>query len=252
MSRPFFIWTMRRTGGTSLASMLMEMSEYNGVQHEPFNLDRKYGYVIKEFRDNRDDDRLTNKLDNIFDSYPLIKHCYELFGTEFNDLILKSIGKKEPYRHLFLKREDEVSRIMSLYLAFQSEVWGVESTSKYQSIINGEKKLEPFPIDNMKKHLFWCNRITEHIKCKLTENGNEYIEISFEDIYDGDREERLRRLDKLFDYLEFDQDIRDNFSDVIEEKIFNSSQKSKSVIELVPNYEETKEVLSSTLEKLSC
>ena len=242
---------MRRTGGTSLASMLMQMSEYVGVQHEPFNQDRKYGYIIRNFRKNKDSEWVSEKLDKIFDSYPLVKHCCELFGVEFNDMILKSLKNKKNYRHLFLRREDEVSRIMSLYLAIQSSVWGVGGIHKYKEIVKKKKKLEPFPVVKMKEHLLWCNRITRHIKKSLLKSGYEYMEISFEDIYEGSREERLAKLDKLFDYLEFDQKVRNDFSEIIEEKIFNSSQKSKSVIEMVPNYEETKKALLITLENLS-
>ena len=50
MSKPFFIWMMRRTGGTSLSSLLMTMSEFQGGEHEPFNEDRQYGKYVKMFR----------------------------------------------------------------------------------------------------------------------------------------------------------------------------------------------------------
>lgn len=48
MSKAFFIWTMRRTAGTSLTTLLTGISEFNSVEHEPFNRDRKFGRFIKD------------------------------------------------------------------------------------------------------------------------------------------------------------------------------------------------------------
>jgi hypothetical protein len=41
VSSPFIIWTMQRTGGTTLTDLLMSMSEHPGAEHEPFNWARK-------------------------------------------------------------------------------------------------------------------------------------------------------------------------------------------------------------------
>ena len=84
MSKPFFIWTMRRTGGTSLTSLLTNISEFNGIEHEPFNSDRKLGRFIQDFRAGKDKQEIVNALDKVFLETPIVKHCYELFGEEFN------------------------------------------------------------------------------------------------------------------------------------------------------------------------
>ena len=194
MSKPFFIWTMRRTGGTSLTDLLTDISEYRGIEHEPFNADKKLGRFIKSFQNGTKCEKIIKELDEIFLAKPLIKHCYEIFGKEFNSLLVQSIVKHD-YKHLFLKREDEISRIISLYLAQQTSVWGPEQKKKkYDDIISGKDKLEPFSIEKMIDDYKWCRNITNQTQKMLTEKGKEFMLISFEDFYVGERDRRLENL----------------------------------------------------------
>jgi LPS sulfotransferase NodH len=251
MSKPFFVWTMRRTGGTSLTSLLSTISEYPGMEHEPFNADRKLGGFIRKFRSGVDRKILAGELDELFSQHYLIKHCYELFGEEFNYLIASAVIPHD-YKHLFLRREDEVSRIVSLYLARQTSVWGPEQKKdKYEAIISGREKLEPFDIASMKEHLLWCKNITSKIKNYLSSQGMVFKEISYEEFYTGDRETRFEKLVELFQFLEFDDDVMERYSNLIEEKIFNSSQNSQSILEFVPNYKEALEILNHTWREMS-
>ena len=244
MSKPFFIWTMRRTGGTSLTTLLTDISEFNNVQHEPFNTDRQFGRFIQDFRNAKEHQEIASELDAVLVDTPLIKHCYEIFGKEFNKLILESTVKQD-YKHIFLKREDEISRIVSLFLAQQTSVWGPEQKKKkYDDIISGKSELVSFNIENMVKHYKWCQNITRKIQTELIENGKGFKSISFEDFYVGDRDDRLKNLYDLFDYLEFNSDVSQVYKNLIEEKIFNSSQNSQDVLEYVPNYKEAISVLS--------
>ena len=48
-TRPFIIWTLRRTGGTNLATRLMALSQYPKLEHEPFNPDRVHGHVTRNW-----------------------------------------------------------------------------------------------------------------------------------------------------------------------------------------------------------
>jgi LPS sulfotransferase NodH len=224
----------------------MQMSEYPKIEHEPFNVDRKLGYVIQKFRKN---EAIDEDLKEIFTPTPLIKHCYELFGKEFNFQIVDA-AKEHPYKHIFLKREDEISRIFSLFMAMQTQVWGPEKQSNYQKILGGEMELEPFDIDQMIRHMQQCRQITHEIKEKLSEENLGYHEVSFEEFYSGTREERLAHLAALFDYLEFDSNVMERYADLIEEKIFNSSQNTQSVLEYVPNYREALERLKEVSVKI--
>lgn len=244
MSKPFFIWTMRRTGGTSLTTLLTDISEYRGMEHEPFNLDRRLGKFIQDFRNGQEHQKILDELDELFSDTPLIKHCYELFGMDFNKLLIESTIKQD-YKHIFLKREDEISRVVSLFLAQQTSVWGPEQKKqKYDDIISGKSKLVPFNIEKMLEHYKWCQNITNKIQTALVKNGKEFKTISFEDFYVGDRDDRLENLYELFDYLEFESDVPQVYHDQIEEKIFKSSQNSQDILAYVPNYKEAIEVLS--------
>ena len=165
-----------------------------------------------------------------------------LFRTKFNDRILHVVSQ-QPYKHIFLSREDEIKRIFSLHLALQTDVWGPEKKGHYQQIIAGEQKLEPFNITTMVEHMKWCQNITSYIKKQLHSKGIGFKEINFESFYTGERENCLASLEALFDYLEFDQEIRQSFKGKIEEKIFHSSQNSHSILEYIPNYKTAYEVL---------
>ncbi|AXI46082.1 hypothetical protein C1J03_08665 [Sulfitobacter sp. SK012] len=53
MSHAYFIWTMQRTGGTTLAILLRRLSEHPSVEDEPFNLTRVFGHIILDRRSER-------------------------------------------------------------------------------------------------------------------------------------------------------------------------------------------------------
>lgn len=238
MSKPFFIWTMRRTGGTSLTSLLSNISEYRGMQHEPFNVDRVWGNFVTEYRQNKSIPLIKDELNNVLKTTPLIKHCYELFGIEFNNLILDVVKEKE-YKHILLIKKNELSRICSLFLAKQTSVWGLEQKKeKYINIITKKHRLEPFDMEEMHTHIKWCKNISKQIINTLTLNNIEYKIIYFEELYTGTREERLASLYELFEYLEFSEDTKVLHEEEIEKKIFNNSQDSIDILSSVPNYKE--------------
>jgi hypothetical protein len=247
MSKPIFIWTMRRTGGTSLTTILTEMSEYPQIQHEPFNVDRQLGQYVKDYRSGVDHNILKKRLSEELEKTPTIKHCYEMFSKEFNMIILDVVCNKH-YQHVFLKREDEISRIFSLYLAQQTSVWGPEQKKNiYSEIISGTRLLDPFDIDNMVEHARWCTKLTQTIKDELTKRNIIYKEVSFEDFYVGEDIERLGKLYSLFDYLEFSNETREKFKSEIDKKIFNSSQQSRDILEYIPNYKDALERLQTII-----
>ena len=245
MELAFFTWTMRRTGGSSLISLLEYISKYPKIVHEPFNSDRKFGHITKTLSQSSNAE--TKDLIHLaLNECPNIKHCYEITPTKLNNILIDTVGAL-PYKHLFLKRNDEASRILSLFLALQTDVWGLDKVNNYNAILNGDMQLKPFDIDAMIEHTKWCEDITQDIKSMLKSKGIPYKEISFEDFYEGEREERLKNLDALFEFLEFDDYTQGQYTSLIEEKIFNSSQNSKSILKYVPNYKEAIEALDLTI-----
>jgi len=246
MSKPFIIWTMRRTGGTALTDLLMEMSEYETIDHEPFQFHRKLGHINRAFDRQKNGDKspdVLRLLDEALVSKPLIKHAYEIVDADFNEMLAKYIKSTE-YKHLFLIRKDEVSRVLSLFTAYQSGVWGKHgSESTYEMIRSGQKKLEPFDLDAMKIEEERSMKQTRRIRAILDRESIEYMDIYFEDFYTGEEESRRENLYALLDYLEFDEETIRKHEEMIWHILFNRDQKSRSIMEYVPNYTEAKEML---------
>ena len=251
MSKPFFIWTMRRTGGTSLTDLLMEMSEYKTMDHEPFLWERELGYVTQEFRKQLDEEsqiNIKNLLEKVFIEKPLIKHCYEVFNIELSRHLIRFLKNKD-YKHIFLLRKDEVSRIFSLLLAYQTDVWGKHgSEGIYKRIHEGEKLLEPFDIDLLKKEEKIAINHTKNVKNILKNNNIEYKMIYFEDLYTGDEEIRKKNLYDLFEYLEFGTQTIDSHQEMIDHILFKRSQKSNSILPYIPNLKEAEAVLMDMID----
>ncbi len=251
MSKPFFIWTMRRTGGTSLTDLLMEMSEYKKIEHEPFLWERELGFVTKEFRRQLDADDhidIVPVLEEVFAEQPLIKHCYEVFHIDLSRNLIRFL-KNRDYKHIFLLRKDEVSRIFSLLLAYQTDVWGKHGSEEaYDRIQSGEQRLEPFDIELLKKEEQTAINHTRKIKNILKNNDLPYKMIYFEDLYTGNEEKRKENLYDLFDYLEFDQEVIESHQEMINEILFQRSQKSNSILPYVPNLKEAEDVLKKVID----
>ena len=249
MSKPFIIWTMRRTGGTSLTDMLMEISEYNTIDHEPFLLERELGYVTKKFmslpKDNRSKE-IEKILGNLFEQKVLIKHCYEILGSDFNKALVDNFALRSDYKHIFLLRKNEVSRMLSLMLAFQTDVWGKHgSESIYRMIHSGEKSLKPFDLKTVEKEEKIAIESTQYIKAILDEKNIDILPIFFEDLYIGEKEDRIKKLEELFLFLEFDKDQIIQHKELIDHTLFNRSQKSHSVLNFVPNLQEVKTFIAT-------
>ena len=239
MSKPFIIWTMRRTGGTALTDLLMEMSEYETIDHEPFQHQRKFGYITASFseqQDKTDNPEVISLLESAFVNKPLIKHCYEITGSNFNETLVHFL-KNSDYKHIFLIRRDEVSRVLSLFLAYMSDVWGKHgSEGMYEMIRNGEKILPSFDLEAMRKEEEYSTKQTTHIREVLCRESIEFRDVYFEDLYSGSKESRESNLYALLDYLEFDTETITQHKEMIKHILFNRDQKSKSILEFVPNY----------------
>ena len=250
MSRPFIIWTMRRTGGTALTDLLMEMSEYETIDHEPFQEHRKFGYISSAFSEsseNKTDTDIQSLLKDAFKDKPLIKHCYEIADPQFNETLAHFL-KHSDYKHLFLIRKDEVSRVLSLFLAYMSDVWGKHgSEGMYEMIQNGEKILPPFDLDAMKKEEEYSTKQTAYIREVLRKESIAFQDVYFEDLYSGSKESREAELYALLDYLEFDEETITRHREMIGHILFNRDQKSKSILEFVPNYRDAQEMLQEMI-----
>ena len=249
MSRPFFIWTMQRTGGTALADLLMEMSEHRSTEHEPFNWSRtsprQFWPVAEAWNRSHDADELSGALETIFAQNHLIKHCYELFATPFNEHLVQALAKTG-YRHIHLLRRDEYARLMSKFVAEAQGTWFRDYARKvYAEIADGRRTLEPVPIAAMVRHYHHCRRATDTVSGWLAELGTDSRLVYFEDLFEGERDARLFHLRGLLDFLGFSAEDVERHRHLIEAKIFHAGQDTRSTVAAhLPNYRDACRALS--------
>ena len=243
MSRPFFIWTMQRTGGTALADLLMEMSEHRRAEHEPFNWSRtnprQFWPVAEAWNRTRDPDALAGALEAIFAQNYLIKHCYELFATPFNEHLVQALAKTS-YRHIHLLRRDESARLLSKFVAEAQGTWFRDYARKvYAEVADGKRALEPVPVGDMVRHFHHCRNATDTVAGWLTEVGPDARHVYFEDLYEGERDQRLFHLRGLLDFLGFTGADIERHRHMIEAKIFHAGQDTRATVAVhLPNYRE--------------
>ncbi|WGL16394.1 hypothetical protein PVT68_16715 [Microbulbifer bruguierae] len=243
MSNPFFIWTFQRTGGTSLATALFDESKFQAIDHEPFNGERSLGEITKNFR-RKNVEQAGKMLDRVLEKRPLIKHCFELHDFSFNNELVLKLSHLRDYRHIVLVRKDEVSRLFSLFLAKQTDVWGKGKAKSggYEKFASGQQTLNDFPVDQMIKHGAHCAMYLDWLLKKMQSESMNYKIVYFEDLYVGDMSEKSRKVNSVFDFVGLSNVDLENDT-VLSERILKGSQGSSSLYDLVPNAQEAREAL---------
>lgn len=245
MSDPFVIWTMRRTGGTTFTSLLTDLSEHRGTQHEPFNLDRKFGHVTQGWTDTHDLDALKAGMAAVLDDRPLIKHCYELVPEMVNLALVKATTERG-YRHIVLDRASEVDRIVSLELAKITGAWGVDdATGIYAEIEAGTRSLAPVDIDAARKHLVTCAALRRWLAGVFDASRHTPLLVYFEEIY-SDFEAGKQVIEDILACLQIDPAAHRDYSAKLVEALTRKAQKSQSIAHAVPNMDALRTALEAT------
>ena len=256
MSYPFIIWTLQRTGGTSLANLLMSLSEHPRVEHEPFNWrrahPRQFGPVAETWVRDRDEARVDASLARIFGQRHLIKHCYELpehsarhRGAPFNARLIRAVAKTD-YRNILLLRRDEMGRLISKYVAEANGTWFDDYAPKvYEDIVHRRRELKPLPVGAMVKHYQHCLEVTRQLRAQARRFGVSFYHVAYEDIYEGAREERMARLEALFDHIGLAPDTIEAHRDTIEDKIFRRRFDTRAIAPFLPNLDAVRDGLEA-------
>lgn len=247
LSYPFLIWTVQRTGGTSLTELLMRMSEHQNADHEPFNWrnkPRQFGHIAREWVETKNSSALAASLGDVFAQQYLIKHCYELHGIRFAERLLKAAGQTN-YRHILLLRRDELSRLTSKFIAEANGTWFKGYASKvYAGIAAQKREIAPLPLENVVKHYLLCRTMTDRVRMLFKQNKVNQCEIWYEDIFIGDKETRLAHLNSLFQFLDFTPETIEAHHADIEEKIFHSGQNTGDILQFVPNLDAVRSAMA--------
>lgn len=228
--RPHIVWTFRRTGGTTLASLLSGLSPHPTVEHEPFNKGRVFGDVADAYAEGRlaEYERAVRQL---LERPYVIKNCFEIRSLDFNLDIAAKSSEGEGYNHLILLRRNEARRLLSLAVAMETGSW---SPREAEAVIE-ELRAKPNPSITLNIRRFQI----EHQRCqarllKLKEffdaRAIPYEVVHFEDIYVGEKAARIERLEEVLRFLELGPATE---SDI--QALFTKAQKSGDIYDHVSN-----------------
>lgn len=233
MSYPYVIWTMRRTGGTTLATLLSTLSEYTGTQHEPFNQERVFGHIYQGFAQSGDADKLRADLRKCLEKRPLIKHCHELMSHRFNALFLE-VTTALGYRHIVLERRNETDRIVSLELAYLTGAWGGQDAKTiYPAIEAGEVTLAPMDIDRALRQMRLCNTRRRELASMITTADLASFVVYFEDVYSDPKAGRAL-IKRMLAYLDLRPEDHKNYDALVNVALLKSGQNSARILQAVP------------------
>lgn len=246
MTFPHVIWTLRRTGGTTLATLLADLSDHPGVQHEPFNTDRIFGEVTRHWAATRDAGRLRDDMHRVLARRPVIKHCVELVPEPVNDALLR-VSAALGYVQIVLDRRADVDRILSLELARHTGAWGkAEARRVHDAVQAGERTLPPIDIAAAVTHLRDCNRRRRGMHARFAEHGITPFVVHFEDIY-ADPARGRDTVAALVDFLGVDRSAVSDYDARVEEALLTKGQKSARLLDLVPNIDVARAALAEAV-----
>lgn len=226
---PFIIWTFRRSGGTNLAHKLITHSKFSTVEHEPFNIDRIYKHITKDWIKNKNKDSLDEGLRSILSKKINFKHCLEIIPHEINQR-LAELSVEYGYKHLFLYRENSKSRLLSLQYAIDTGNWGKGSRVRKSIDLTSTK----LPVDKLIHHEITSRNKLEDIFKLLHElDGNNVFHVSFESVFQSDKRVGKFIVQQLFDNLS------GVYSELDIENLFkNGQQGTSSEYTKYSNYDE--------------
>lgn len=239
LSDPYVIWTMRRTGGTTLASLLSVLSEHPGVQHEPFNAERVFGHISQAFLANGDLEQLRSDLMDCLAPRPVIKHCYELTSEAFNRVFLE-VTSQLGYRHIVLDRRSEVDRIVSLELAYLTGAWGGEGAKKfYPAIEAGEVVLEPINLKRALGQMELCHTRRQQLAEMTAAPFPAPFVVYFEDVYTDPKEGRAL-IERLLTFLGIRPEDHTDYNRRVNDALLRRGQNTVRILQAVPDFEKAR------------
>lgn len=248
LSSPFLIWTFRRTGGTTLTDLMMDLSEHPRVDQEPFNWDRCFGDVAKTWFETQDAARLEADLNRVLEGKPLIKHCHELHPDAFNDALMAA-AERHGYRQMVLDRRDEVGRILSLELAQMTGAWGkMGSAERYARVERGEDVLPPIDIPAAIGHMRLCQERRLALRARIAASGLTVRVALFEDLYMSPIEDGRPRMRAILQYFGLIENDPGGIRQRITQALRWRGQDSARILPFVPNIEDARAALAAEAE----
>lgn len=236
---PFIIWTFRRTGGTSLKTILFWLSSRASWQDEAFNRDRELGSITREYEESGDLDRLSKQINEVIAQKKNLKHCVETVPYEITSRLLR-FAEAQGYKHIVLLRRNEEDRQLSLALALITKAWGPSEAAKiYQEISSGARQLDPINLGWMQKHLDRDAIALGRLMRLFAVSDISYRTVFFEDLYTGPFEARSNYLKALIKWIGLHR-ARTVGDEAYESVLMERSQNTASILSFVPNISEVR------------
>ncbi|MFC0279467.1 hypothetical protein ACFOHK_19910 [Falsigemmobacter intermedius] len=184
MSAPFIIWTLQRTGGTTLAHLLISLSQSPTLGHEPFNPDRRLGGLHKAFLETRDEEALRAGIRTALAGAGSMKHCHELVPPRLNEILMEETTAAG-WTAVILDRQNDSARMLSLITAQLTGAWGKALADQVvRDCEAGTRVLPPADLEAARRGLWngWQRR--RHLAAAFADRGLRPEVVLFEEVYD--------------------------------------------------------------------
>lgn len=225
---------MRRTGGTTFASLLGRISSHTPIQHEPFNHNRLYGEVVKDWTKGFDIDRMRSQISVILQNRPVIKHCYEIAPLPLNILLLQE-SLRLGYHTIMLHREAEVDRQFSLEIAKLTGAWGADlARCIFEEIRTGARPKPVLPIFSSVAHILDCHVRRVWLENMLKSLSVSYSEVLFEDLF-SEKAHGVRTVNAVLAQLGHADSRIAELVDDVEMSVTSNGQDTQRINYLVEN-----------------
>jgi len=188
VSAPFIIWTLQRTGGTTLADLLISLSQAPTLGHEPFNHDRRLGGLHRAFLDTHDEAALRAGIRAALAGAGSLKHCHELMPPRLNEILMDETTAAG-WKAVILDRQNDSARMLSLITAKLTGAWGRALADQVvRDCEAGTRVLPPADLEAARRGLWngWQRRC--HLAAAFAARGLQPEVVLFEEVYEsGDR-----------------------------------------------------------------
>lgn len=226
-----------RSGSTTLMNVLNVHKDIN-IMHEPFNEERENWYednknYLNETKTIEDLDRV---LEEIHEKHNGFKHLSYQLPEDLTEHLLTKKG----YSVIFQQRKNHLQGMVSAFIAEQTNIWQSEDVGKHKE----PSSLKSLDIGKIKKEIEYLKHDLALFKNMLQKAGTPLFEISYEDFLVEGEEDKLRKLEEVFSFLdlEFPNDEVEEIKRLIspKRKIANDN-----IYNLVPNIQEIEKELGS-------
>lgn len=244
---PFIIWTLRRTGGTSLRQMLYWLSRHAAWQDEALNRERELGHITRGFDQDGDRARLDSAMAEVAAARKNLKHCIDTVPYHVTSALLRQTVAAG-YGHVVLLRLDETDRQISLALARATKAWGpTEAEEIYAAIREGRTALEPLNLNHIRDQLERDAAALGRLMRLLMLHRVRHTMIFFEDLYAGPFRARVTALRGLAGTLGLGR-AEEKPDNAFRGALMNRSQDTRSIFPFVPNLEEARAMVAGLTE----